>query len=163
MKISKSIGILTVLLTLFFNILAIKASDKLISDKEYYSVFRKNESPKGYSFNTLERLSNDRVKAYYVIYKEKAGGNGFFFKIEVDKNDKPIATYYATDENKRLSAATLDRLKLLVNTHLTQEQLREYKSFYNSTVDYNRKKDCYSKSTVVEVWLCSLESQLESL
>lgn len=160
MKISKSIGILTVLLTLFFNILAIKASDKLISDKEYYSVFRKNESPKGYSFNTLERLSNDRVKAYYVIYKEKAGGNGFFFKIEVDKNDKPIATYYATDDNKIITESIVSNLKNIFSTQ-SSKKIVPGNSPAQCIINCNRRKGCYDMPTSAGALACSLECHLE--
>ena len=143
----------------------LKAQEKqnLSPQKDYFASFRKNELPQDYEFLSLNKFSEQNVQDYYVIYKEEDNESDFFFKVDFDSKGSPISTYYATDENKRLLPTTLDKLKLLGNTHLSQEQLKECESFYNSTVDHNRKKDCYSKSTVVEVWLCSLESQLESL
>ena len=157
---SKKIGVLTVLLTLFFNILAVKASDNVVPDTEYFSVFRKNESPKGYSFTILERLSNDSVKDYYVIYKEKADGNGFFFKVEVDRNDKPVATYYATDYNKVLTESVLNNLKNIFNPQ-SSKRIVPGNSPAQCVINCNRRKGCYDMPTNLGAIACSLDCNLE--
>ncbi len=69
-------------------------------DKEYFRSFRKNEEPKNKRFNILNKDSESNGESFYVIYKENSLGQGFYFKVVLDKDENPIATYYANEGDK---------------------------------------------------------------
>ena len=81
-----------ILLTLIFLLLAfitVKAyhNDTGRNDKEYFSSFKKNEEPKNKKFKILNKNSDEKGDAFYVIYKENSKGEGFYFKVVFDKNE----------------------------------------------------------------------------
>ena len=82
--------ILIQFLLLIFTITLVKANNTTNRphDKDYFKTFKKNEQPENEQFNLLNKKSDEKAVAYYVIYKENALGQGFYFKITLDKNEK---------------------------------------------------------------------------
>lgn len=152
----------TVLLQLFLLLFAfttIKAT--IISndphDKDYFRTFKRNEQPENKKFNVLNESSNKDAAFYYVIYKENDFGEGFYFKVVFDKNENPIATYYANEE-QQLNNSTVQNLKKILGepsklTHSLEETPAQ------CVTKCHRTNECYDKSTNLGVLMCSLDCQ----
>lgn len=127
-------------------------------DKEYFSSFRKNEEPKNKKFNILNKDSENAGESFYVIYKENSLGQGFYFKVVLDKNEKPIATYYANEGRQKLSDATIKNLKKLLSGPTGKMSTSTGPITTTQCVtNCHRTNGCYSKPTETGVLLCSLE------
>ncbi|MXS72177.1 hypothetical protein GSF70_13225 [Flavobacteriaceae bacterium W22] len=154
-------NILITMVFLFFAFITIKAENNITTgnDRDYFSSFKKNEQPKNKKFNMLSKNSDEIGEAFYVIYKENSKGEGFYFKVVFDKDEKPIATYYAI-EDKEISESTIANLKALLNgPEKTVESLAETPT--QCVTKCHRTKGCYDKPTTSGVLLCSLECGVE--
>lgn len=130
------------------------------NDKEYFSSFKKNEQPEHKKFIVLTKNSEEVAESFYVIYKENSRGEGFYFKIELDKNEKPIATYYANDGDKKISDSTIKNLKsLLSGPDKSLETVSETPT--QCVTKCHRTNGCYDKPTSTGVLLCSLECGIQ--
>ncbi len=155
-------SILITIAFLLFGFATIKANVNYTerNDQEYFSSFRKNEEPKNTKFNILNKKDEVAGETFYVIYKENSLGQGFYFKVVLDKNEKPIATYYATDGNKEISNSTVENLKrLLFDTEPALPSVN--KSPMQCVTKCRRTNNCYDKPTSTGVLLCSLECGVE--
>lgn len=127
-------------------------------DKEYFSSFRKNEEPKNKKFNILNKNFENIGGSFYVIYKENSLGQGFYFKVVLDKNEKPIATYYANEGRQQLSDLTIKNLKkILSDTTGKMSTSIDPITTTQCVTNCHRTNGCYSKPTETGVLLCSLE------
>lgn len=128
-----------------------------LHDKEYFKTFKKNEEPENKKFHVLKESSNINAAYYYVIYKENALGEGFYFKVVFDKNEKPIATYYASEE-KQINDSTVQNLKnILGEPSALTNSLEETPA--QCVTKCHRTNHCYDKATNTGVLLCSLDCQ----
>lgn len=126
------------------------------NDKEYFSSFKKNEEPKNKKFNILNKKSEVDGETFYVIYKENSLGQGFYFKIVLDKNEKPIATYYANEGDQQISNSTVENLKKVVfGPDKAVNAIVETTT--QCVTKCHRTNGCYSKPTSTGVLLCSAE------
>lgn len=139
-------------------------NDSPRDDKEYFSSFRKNEQPQNKKFTVLNKSSEIAGDSFYVIYKENSVGEGFYFKIVLDKNEKPIATYYANENDKQLSDSTVQNLKKVLfgpGPEKTTTALEQTTTVGETTTQCvtkcHRTNGCYSKPTSTGVLLCSAE------
>ncbi|MBW8522224.1 hypothetical protein K0U91_07045 [Chryseobacterium chendengshani] len=129
-------------------------------DKEYFSSFRKNEEPKHKKFNILNKKSEVAGENFYVIYKENSLGEGFYFKIVLDKNEKPIATYYANESDNKISDSTIKNLqKVIFGPEKATDAIGETTT--QCVTKCHRANGCYSKPTSTGVLLCSAECGIE--
>jgi hypothetical protein len=129
------------------------------NDKEYFSSFKKNEAPKNKKFNILNKKSEVAGENFYVIYKENSLGQGFYFKIVLDKNEKPIATYYANEGDQQISNSTVENLKRVVfGPEKSVESISETPT--QCVTKCHRTNGCYDKETSTGVLLCSAECGL---
>jgi len=155
------INFLLAFVLLLFTFITAKASstDSRRDDKEYFRSFRKNEQPQNKNFILLNQISEAQGSTFYVIYKENTKGEGFYFKVVLDKDEKPMATYYANEENKPLPITTLEYLKKILskssNVAILIEETRT-----QLIKDCHRKNGCYDKPTDIGVLLCSLDCEL---
>ena len=149
----KKIVLLQIFL-LLFAFTAIKANAIVDNphDKEYFRTFKKNEQPENKKFHVLKESSNANAAFYYVIYKENALGEGFYFKVAFDKNEKPIATYYANEE-KEINDSTIKNLKNILGEPSLEETPTQ------CVIICRRTSNCYDKATNTDVLLCSLDCQ----
>lgn len=126
------------------------------NDKEYFSSFKKNEEPKNKKFNILNKKSEVAGETFYVIYKENSLGQGFYFKIVLDKNEKPIATYYANEGDQQISKSTVENLKQVVfGPDKAISAIGETTT--QCVTKCHRTNGCYDKPTSTGVLLCSAE------
>jgi hypothetical protein len=127
-------------------------------DKEYFKSFRKNEEPKNKEFNILSKNSEDKGESFYVIYKENSLGQGFYFKVVLDKFEKPIATYYANEGRQKLSDLTVKNLKrILTDPTSRMSTATDPITTTQCVTNCHRTNACYDKPTSTGVLLCSLE------
>lgn len=125
-------------------------------DKEYFSSFKKNEEPKNKKFNILNKKAEVAGENFYVIYKENSFGQGFYFKIVLDKNEKAIATYYANEGDQQISNSTVENLKkVLFGPEKPGFSLEETTT--QCVTKCHRTNGCYDKPTSTGVLLCSAE------
>jgi len=125
-------------------------------EKEYFSSFKKNEEPKNKKFNILNKKSDVTGENFYVIYKENSVGEKFYFKIVLDKNDKPIATYYANEGNQNVSNSTVEKLKkVLFGPEKPVTSIEDTTT--QCVTKCHRTNKCYDKPTSAGVLLCSAE------
>ncbi|WP_265427950.1 hypothetical protein [Chryseobacterium sp. YIM B08800] len=155
-------NILLTFALLLFAFITIKAKDNnpVRNDKEYFSSFKKNEEPKNKKFNILTKKSETVGESFYVIYKEKSPGQGFYFKMVLDKNENLIATYYANESDKEISASTVKNLKEI----FSGPEKAEFSIGDTTTqcvTKCHRTKGCYDKPTPTGVLLCSAECGIE--
>ncbi|CAD7799808.1 hypothetical protein CHRY9390_00539 [Chryseobacterium aquaeductus] len=151
-------NLLIALLLLLFGFATMKANnnDTDRNDKEYFSSFKKNEEPKNKKFNILNKKSEDAGENFYVIYKENALGEGFYFKIVLDENEKPIATYYANEDDQQISDTTVQNLKQVIfGPDKVVAAIGETTT--QCVTKCHRKNGCYDKPTSTGVLLCSAE------
>lgn len=156
-------NILLTFTLLLFAFITIKAKDNNTprNDKEYFSSFKKNEEPKNKKFNILTKKSEITGDSFYVIYKEKSPGQGFYFKIVLDKNEKPIATYYANESEKKISESTIENLKkILLGPEKPTTTIGDI-STTQCVTNCHRTNKCYDKPTSTGVLLCSLECGID--
>lgn len=126
------------------------------NEKEYFSSFRKNEEPKNKKFYILNKKSEVAGENFYVIYKENSLGQGFYFKVVLDKNEKPIATYYANEGDQQISISTVENLKQVIfGPGEATSSLGETPT--QCVTKCHRANGCYSKPTSTGVLLCSAE------
>ncbi|MGO4710088.1 hypothetical protein AB4Y90_13415 [Chryseobacterium sp. 2TAF14] len=147
---------------LLFAFVTIKANNNYSTrnDKEYFSSFRKNEEPKNKKFNILTKKSEAVGDSFYVIYKENSLGQGFYFKMVLDKNENLIATYYANESDKKISDSTVKNLKEI----FSGPEKAEFSVGDTTTqcvTKCHRTKGCYDKPTTTGVLLCSAECGIE--
>ncbi|KQT21636.1 hypothetical protein ASG22_15900 [Chryseobacterium sp. Leaf405] len=127
-------------------------------DKQYFKSFRKNEEPKNKTFNILTKISENTGESFYVIYKENSLGQGFYFKVILDKNEKPIATYYSDEGRQQLSDSTVKNLKKLLSGPTGRLAASvDPITTTQCVTNCHRTNGCYSKPTETGVLLCSLE------
>ena len=151
-------NLLIALVLLLFGFATMKANNNYTvrNDKEYFSSFKKNEEPKNKKFNILNKKSEVDGETFYVIYKENSLGQGFYFKIVLDKNEKPIATYYANDGDQQISNSTVENLKKVVfGSDKAVNAIGETTT--QCVTKCHRKNGCYDKPTSTGVLLCSAE------
>lgn len=125
-------------------------------DKEYFRSFRKNEEPKNKRFNILNKDSESNGESFYVIYKENSLGQGFYFKVVLDKDENPIATYYANEGDKKISDSTIENLKKVLFGPGTPS-LSTGETTTQCVTKCHRTNGCYDKDTTAGVLLCSAE------
>lgn len=156
-------NILLTFALLLFAFITIKANDNYTArnDKEYFSSFKKNEEPQNKKFNILTKKSEAIGEAFYVIYKENSLGQGFYFKVVLDKNENPIATYYANESEKKISESTIENLKkILLGPEKPTTTIGDT-STTQCVTNCHRTKKCYDKATSTGVLLCSLECGID--
>lgn len=156
-------NILLTFALLLFAFITIKAKDNtpVRNDKEYFSSFRKNEEPKNKKFNILTKKSEAVGESFYVIYKEKSPGQGFYFKMVLDKNENLIATYYANDSKKKISKSTVENLKKVFSGPEKPTTSTGNTSTTQCVTNCHRTNGCYDKPTATGVLLCSAECGIE--
>ena len=156
-------NIFITLLLLVITLGTIKANegyDTIKNDKEYFSSFKKNEEPSNIKFNVLFEKGENFANSFYVIYKKNLKGEEFYFKIVLDKNEIPIATYYATDENSEISNETINNLKNLFSVNKLAPEIPPV-STTQCVTNCHRARGCYDKPTGTGVLLCSAECGIE--
>lgn len=148
---------------LIFAFFTVKANNSYTArnDKEYFSSFRKNEEPKNKKFNVLTKKSESIGESFYVIYKENLLGQGFYFKVVLDKNENPIATYYANESKKKISQSTVENLKKILSGPEKPTTTTSDTSTTQCVTNCHRTNGCYDKPTSTGVLLCSMECGIQ--
>lgn len=129
-----------------------------IHDREYFRAFKKNEQPENKKFVLLNKVSTKKEASFYVVYKENALGQGFYFKVVLDQNEKPIATYYA-NENETIAPSTVQNLKNILRAS-PQATLSAGDTPAQCVTKCHRANNCYGQPTNTGVLLCSLDCQI---
>ena len=140
---------------------------------DYYSDFRKNESPKGMVFTELVGVDTVMPKNTdnYTIYKKDSQGNGYYFKVLVNPiTQLPVATFFSSDNHEISKDTTLVLIKaskeLLGDNSSVKMTNSEGDPIFSEAatrcvIRCNRVSGCYDKPTNLGALLCSLNCNID--
>lgn len=139
-----------------------------ITPSDDYKSFQKNVEPKNAVFVQLNILDysdkEQKTGDFYTIYKQDNEGHGYYFKILLDDNNLPIASFVA-EGDKSISDHTKQHLYWITSNLLNLNIDSKYTvlkedSTAECVIKCNRKNGCYNEPTNSGVLLCTADCHL---
>ena len=137
-----------------------------------YSEFKKNKRPKNVTFELLTKSKtsfvgyDEKIDDFYTIYKKDTNGNGYYFKVIVDRATQlPIATYLANEKKEKISVESKNNAVSVSKTIFHQTIVVDGDPIFSNeatkcVIKCHRENGCYDKPTNLGAALCSADCML---